>query len=314
MLNEYQANFNSRNKYISGEGALEGRKPFVGVCRGALGELFQGPSVDESDEIVVVSSLIPKYSWAYFTPCDTGFSSLQDQKLSAPERANSFHALELFCRDHEITWPSGYWSFNSDLEVARGMASSTADIVAILRCAANCIQHPLAVDEVIRILAKIERSDAVFLNQLSLFCSSNHKIIHQFDKVPSLYALYMHEAATVDTKGTKSLLVDFYKSNYFHYRDLFQNAELALSSADVKAMCDVSTKSAELSNEVIPKPHFQSIFCAQSNFSADGVIVAHTGSVVGLLYCQPPCVDVFERVAKFYRELGGYCQFAEIRA
>jgi len=290
------------------------QKACVGVCRGALGELFQGLSTDGSDEIVVVSSLIPKYSWAYFTPCEEGFASLRDQSLAAPERLKSFRALNLFCQSHQIRWPSGYWFFNSDLKVARGMASSTADIVATLRCAANYLQYSIGVDEIIHILSKIERSDSVFLDRLSLFSSSCHQIIHQFDKVPPLYALYMHEREPVDTDGTKSMLIDFYQSNHRYYRNLYDRVEQALEKADLKALCRISSISAELSNEILPKRNFYSIYKAQSRFSADGVIVAHTGSVVGLLYCQNPGVHIFEQVAQFYKELGGYCQFTEIRA
>jgi len=303
-----------RRDSFDNENGVQRQNTCVGVCQGALGELFQGISADGSDEIVVVSSLIPKYSWAYFTPSEEGFSSLQDQRLATPERPKSFRALELFCQSHQVRRPSGYWFFNSDLKVARGMASSTADIVATLRCAANYLNHALGTEEIMQILSKIERSDSVFLDRLALFSSSHHQIIHQFAKIPPLYALYMHERDPVDTDGTKSLLIDFYQNNRRFYRSLYREVEQALGKADLKALCRISSKSAELSNEILPKHNFHKIYEAQSRFSADGVIVAHTGSVVGLLYCQSPDVHIFEQVAKFYKELGGWCQYTEIRA
>ena len=287
-------------------------QPFVGVCRGALGELFQGISIDDKSEIVVVSSLIPKYSWSYFTPCEQGFSSLKDQRLGTPKRNKSFQALEIYCQQLNLTWPSGHWHFHSDLQVARGMASSTADIVAMLRCAASYFKRDLSINEILAILSKIERSDSVFLDSLALFSSSKHQIIHQFNKLPTLYALYMHEADEVETDGTKTLLLDFYQQNYRHYKSLYQQVELALQQDDLSTLCRLSTKSAELSQEVLPKKHFFNIFQAQKRFKADGVITAHTGSVVGLLYCHQPSITILEEVAQFYKELGGYCQYTEI--
>mgnify|MGYP000722088474 CR=1 FL=1 len=284
----------------------------VGVCRGALGELFQGISTDGQDEIIVVSSLIPKYSWTYFTPSKHGFSSIKDQSLAAPERSKSFKALALYCNNLDLNWPSGRWHFHSDLQVARGMASSTADIVATLRCAASYFKRTLSISEILTVLSQIERSDSVFLDRLALFSSSKHQIINKFQKMPPLYALYMHEADTVETDGTKPLLLDYYRKNYSTYANLYQQAEQALRQSDLKAICHVASKSAELSQEILPKQHFSHIYLAQKKFQADGVITAHTGSVVGLLYCRQPDITTLENVARFYKELGGYCQYTEM--
>ncbi|WP_448567130.1 GHMP family kinase ATP-binding protein [Thalassotalea ganghwensis] len=286
----------------------------VGVCRGALGELYQGISTDGSNEIVIISSLIPKYSWTYFTPDTNGFSSLKDQKLASPEREKSFTALKIYCQQQSVEWPSGRWSFYSDLQVARGMASSTADIVATLRCAASYFGKKLTTNEILSILSKLERSDSVFLDRLALFSSSKHEIIHQFKKMPPLYALYMHEADEVETDGTKTMLLDFYQQHYRDYLQLNHFAQHAFQECDLQAICKVATLSAQLSQQILPKLHFEQIMQAQKKFDADGVITAHTGSVIGLLYAQKPNIKILENVAQFYKELGGFCQYTEIGA
>lgn len=287
-------------------------KPYVGVCRGALGELFQGMCNECQDEIVVVSSLIPKYSWAYFTPDEEANCRDQQQLLATPQRTKSFRALSLYCQHYHLPWPCGHWCFHSDLEVARGMASSTADIVAILRCAANYFQKPLSVDDIVLTLAQIERSDSVFLDHPAMFSSSKHQVICEFNKMSPLYALYMHETDTVETDGTQQLLVDFYQQNQRYYQDLYHQARLALADTNAKGICRVSTKSAELSQEILPKQHFHQLYQAMPRFNADGIITAHTGSVVGLLFCHKPDIACLEQVGQFFNELGGYCQYTEI--
>lgn len=287
-------------------------KPYVGVCRGSLGELFQGMCHELQDEIVVVSSLIPKYSWAYFVPDDEVHCSCQQQLLALPQRSKSFRALSFYCQHHQLPWPKGHWHFHSDLQVARGMASSTADIVSILRCAANYFNKPLPVNDIVLILAKIERSDSVFLDRPALFSSSKHQIINEFNKMPPLYALYMHESDTVDTEGTQQMLVDFYRQNQRSYQDLYLQAGQALADSNLQQICQVSTKSAQMSQEILPKPHFHHLYHAMPRFSADGIITAHTGSVMGLLFCRQPDIACLEQVGQFFNELGGYCQYTEI--
>lgn len=287
-------------------------KPYVGVCRGALGELFQGLSIDEKQDIVVVSSLIPKYSWAYFTPNEEGQGCCKSQLLTINDRYKSFQALEIYCERNELPWPDGNWHFYSDLKVARGMASSTADIVAILRCAASYFNRTLELNEIVAVLSKIERSDSVFLDRPALFSSSRHEVISQFNKMPPLYALYMHEQDTVETDGTKSKLVDYYQQNQGQYRQLYNEVAGALGSSDLQGICQASSKSAELSQEILPKPNFHQIYEARKRFNADGIITAHTGSVLGLLFCNQPDIKLLEQVGQFYKELDGYCQYTEI--
>jgi uncharacterized protein involved in propanediol utilization len=293
---------------------MRNRHTHVGVCKGALGELFQGPSTHTENEIVVVSSLIAKYSWAYFIPDVDNHNSYPNRAslLARSDRRKSFKALDLYCQLNQLPWPQGQWRFKSDLKVARGMASSTADIVSILRCAASYFGNPLGNDEIIRILAEIERSDSVFLDRLALFCSSRHQIINQFDKMPPLYALYMHETNTVETEGTRQTLVDYYRQNRTHYSQLYNRMANALGSQDLRQICQVSTKSAELSQEILPKQHFYSLLNEMSRFDADGIITAHTGSVVGLLFCRPPEISCLEQVGRFFNQLGGDCLYTEI--
>ncbi|WP_168204098.1 hypothetical protein [Aliikangiella coralliicola] len=298
----------SRDIFLSG-------KQYVGVCRGALGELFQGPALHVENEIAIISSLIPKYSWAYFSPSST--SEENTQKYYESLRQNHLHrksiiALDHYCNLHNVALPDGHWEFSSQLQVARGMASSTADIVAILRCAAKYFNRTLTIHEILIILSKIERSDSVFLNELALFCSSRHEIIQQFNHIPPLYALYIHEDETVCTDNTKSILNNFYEKNRHSYKDLYRDVVRSFNSKDIKTICQLSSQSAELSQGIFPKQYFSSLVNEMKSFNADGIIVAHTGSVIGYLFCERPGIQLLEEVSMFFKSLQGNCQFTEI--
>ncbi|WP_444996444.1 GHMP family kinase ATP-binding protein [Aliikangiella sp. IMCC44359] len=287
----------------------------VGICRGALGELFQGPSEHASGEIVIISSLIPQYSRVYFTPVKKLHGSIKEYKkyfLNDPEHHKAFRALDIFCRYKNLNWPVGQWEFNSDLEVARGMASSTADIVAIIRCVANYYKKSLSLKQLLQILFEIERSDSVFLETPTLFCSSHHKIIQQFKKFPPIYALFMHENKTINTDDTKLILLEHYQKNRPHYSRLYQDVIEQFTHQNSKAICQLSTRSSELSQKVMPKLSFHEIHQKMKAFQADGIITAHTGSAIGYLYCQRPDIKIIESVSLFFKKFGGHCKLTEI--
>ncbi|CAM5668430.1 hypothetical protein SPURM210S_05054 [Streptomyces purpurascens] len=64
------------------------------------------------------------------------------------------------------------------LPVGVGMASSTADIVATLRCRGD-VPLPCDTDVVLGILAAMERSDSVFLDEFALHLSGRHRVVRR---------------------------------------------------------------------------------------------------------------------------------------
>ncbi|MET1255644.1 hypothetical protein [Aliikangiella maris] len=288
---------------------------YAGVCRGALGELFQGPSPYQTDEIVIISSLISQYSRVYFTPIKNQLFSkdeYHDLIYNDPNHKKAFKAAEIFCQLNNLPLPIGQWEFSSDLPVSRGMASSTADIVATIRCLQNYYNKAFNLDNLLKVLFAIERSDSVFLNNLTLFCSSHHKIIQQFGKLPPLYALFMHEENTIETDDTKEILINFYQRNFSHYTKLYSAIIQQFTNRNLKQVCQLSTRSSELSQEILPKKHFYTIHQKMADFYADGIITAHTGSAIGYLFVEKPQIESIESITVFFKKLGGKCQLAEI--
>lgn len=286
----------------------------LGICRGSLGELFQGPSFHCDDEIVIISALIRQHSAVRLTAAEQNVpvelaGRLQIDQVSHPK---AFKALDLFCALKGVEVPGGVWSIESGLAVGRGMASSTADIVAIVRCAASYHGLEVSVAELIQILSEIERSDSVFLDQLALFCSSRHQVIQVFDRLPTLYAAYFHEPDVVDTEGSKASLLAHYQDYRSSYHSLYQYTLQAFGNRDRQGICQASTRSSQLGQYVIQKPHFVELHNRMHQFKADGVITAHTGSVLGYLFCRHPDRRLLEFLCTFFANLGGQCRLAEI--
>ena len=286
----------------------------IGVCRGSLGELFQGPSVHCANEIVIISALIQHSSTVWLIPpaTHTPIELAGRTRCDSSSHPKAFKALDLYCTASGLAWPEGDWLYATKLEVGRGMASSTADIVAMLRCAASYHQQPIADADLMRILSAIERSDSVFLDQLALFCSSKHQIIQLFSPLPRLYAAYFHEPDPVETDSAKAILLAHYQHYLSHYQPLYQRMLHAFSTGNTQGICQVSTHSSQLGQHVLPKPHFVPLQRRMQQFKANGIITAHTGSVLGYLFCDRPDSALLASLSIFFADLGGQCRLVEI--
>ncbi|MFI6642746.1 hypothetical protein [Streptomyces sp. NPDC050504] len=277
-----------------------------GVCHGTLGELYQGP-LDARDrpEIAIVSFPVDRHSWVYFTPdagAPTGTENLG---------AKAAKAARLFLDHYGLEPPPGRWNTYSDLDVGVGMASSTADIVATLRCLFRVFSLPYDSRVVIGVLSAIERADSVFLQEYALYLSGRHRVVHRLGTGIAFHTAFVAEPGTVDTAGVTPQLLRQYRRCAAEYERCLTDLLKGFAGGDPAAVARASTVSATLSQEVLPKQTFDAVLARREEFGADGVFVAHTGSLVGLLFARRPAPAVKGEVSAFFHSLGHQCSFAQ---
>jgi uncharacterized protein involved in propanediol utilization len=85
----------------------------------------------------------------------------------------------------------------------------------------------------------------------------------------------------------------------------------AFATRDIRGIAKYASMSAELSQGIVPKASFDDIVGNQRYFRADGVFVAHTGSVVGYLFGCKPSRGAMDELSAFFRGLGRQCYFAK---
>jgi uncharacterized protein involved in propanediol utilization len=278
---------------------------FSGVCHGTLGELFQGPFQSGGKrEIAIVSLPVDKFSWAYFLPDGKTAGNLPDA------RRKIRLAIELFCAQVDVEPPTGRWDFHSEIPVGQGMASSTADVVATIRCLFNI--HGLAFSESItrRLLGEIERADSVFLDEFALYLSAKQVVVRRLGDAASFHVCYAMEAGTVKTEELTDQLLKFYASRSIDYAEVLDGLLTGFAELDLKAIALASTRSAQLSQSVVPKAHFDTLQHNQQYFGADGIVVAHTGTVLGYLFADRPSRNQMDELSGFFRSMDLQCSFA----
>lgn len=276
-----------------------------GVCHGTLGELFQGPLRHGPElDIALVSFPVGRHSWVHFTRGVGSPGPLPLGKKSAT-------AVRLFLDRFGLELPPGRWSAHSELHVGVGMASSTADIVATLRCLFQVFSLPYDPGVVTGILSSIERADSVFLDEFALYSSARHRVVRRLGTTIGFHTAYVTERGTVDTATVTPLLLRHYRRRAEEYERCLTDLLKGFSAADPGAVARAATASAVLSQEVLPKRTFEAVFAHREEFGADGIFVAHTGSLVGYLFAHRPAPGIRDKLSAFFHLLGHQCSFAQ---
>lgn len=287
---------------------MPARQVFTGISHGTLGELFQGPH-EESGElnIAIISLPLKSYSWVHFS-VDPG--AMQDDGIGS--RSKTRKAIDLYLQHHSLTLPPGSWNFSSQLLQGKGMSSSTADIVAAIRCLDSHFALEPRIGLMTDILRQIERSDSVFLDHYALYLSGKQKVVEDYQYSPSLYACFIDEGEVVDTEKTHDKLIAHYDRNFEAYARVLTLVRRGFKSADASMICEGSTRSAILSQGILPKKNFDAVLEHQQALKADGIVVAHTGSVLGYLFINKPSAVDIGRVSAFFFGLGKQCSFVKV--
>ncbi len=275
---------------------------YSGVCHGTLGELFQGPYDHAgSTQIAIISLPIRRYSWAHFEAGPAG-----DLAAETGDRPRCRRAIDLFLEHYGRSMPSGRWSFASDLPRGKGMASSTADIVATIRCL-DAIHGTDSRDLVPVILRDIERSDSVFLEGHALYLSGAQQVVRALPDNDGFHVCYLDDGGTVDTEAVTPRLLDHYHAQHDAYARVLMAMLDGFDRHDLSAIAAAATHSAALAQQVTPKRAHAALAGERERFGADGIVVAHTGSLIGYLFACRPDPRRLGDLAAFYRSLGHQC-------
>lgn len=279
----------------------------TGICHGTLGELLQGPVVRDGDvHIGLVSLPLRRFSRVRFTR-----SRGERDGDGLAGKARCRRAVEIYLDRAGLDLPEGRWSCDSELPTGKGMASSTADIVATIRCLDSIFGRATPVESLLDILRAIERSDSVFLDRYALYLSGRQEVLHRFDCEPGFCACYIDEGGAVDTEAIGPALLVHYRAHLSAYLRNLDHALGAFAASDAPAIARCATVSATLSQEVNPRRSLDALLGEQRRFKADGIVVAHTGTLAGYLFTRRLEPVEMGELSSFFDGLGHRCTFVQ---
>ncbi len=185
----------------------------------------------------------------------------------------------------------------SNIPRSKGMASSSADIGAVIGASCAYLGINITADKASKIAAEIEPTDSIFHKHSVAMNPLSGELITDIGTVSGIKTLILEPPTKIKTIEVrkKDNYSNFKRVNQETYKLLLSEFEQAVGSNNLKALGRVVSKSAVLNNDLLPKPYLLEVMEIATKLGAYGVNIAHSGSVMGIL------LDVNDS-AKLYKE------------
>lgn len=246
------------------------------TAAGTCGELVQGFTsqgvpfhvtcpIAKSATVTVTARPAPEFT---ITQIDPGLGKLA-QALRRTSTVLVLEPLEIRVE---------HWS---DLDVGKGMGSSTADIVAAARALAAIAGQDLSPAQLAGIAASIESSDGSMYPGLIAFNQKTGQVVETFDWWPQFVILMITPAQVFNTESA-----DFNGKHTFgtQFDEILASLRTAAAQRDTVAFAAAATLSASINQRFVPNPYHALLEDRIGDFGALGINVGHTGTVLGLLF------------------------------
>ncbi|MCY3923606.1 MAG: GHMP kinase, partial [Chloroflexi bacterium] len=173
----------------------------------------------------------------------------------------------------------------SALPRSKGMASSTADVTSAIVATATALGATLSPRRQSELALAIEPSDGVMLPGIALFDHLDGRIARTLGPPPPMRVLVLEFAGEVDTEafnaGTRATGVD---QDDGRFREALDLIAAGLANGDPRQIGEGATLSSELNQSILLKPQLSDVLELGQAAGALGVNVAHSGTVIGLLF------------------------------
>ncbi len=168
-----------------------------------------------------------------------------------------------------------------------GMASSTADIAAALTVALKANGRGADQVMVAKAALGVEPTDGTIFSGIAAFDHRSGRYLRLLSRAPRLFITYVDTGGSVDTIRFNRRKLKYTTSQKRRAEKAFCLVEAGLRQGDPAILGAGATLSAELNEEVLPKPGFARLLEVAREQAAYGVVVAHSGTVMGLLHERP---------------------------
>jgi uncharacterized protein involved in propanediol utilization len=313
------------------------RRTGVGLSKGHFGEFLQG-YFEDIDE-VVDGKVKPKQDRASITvplkvnlgltadpsdqasteavlpPAKTGslavFSPTPDSEVSVDpsDRTLAKKAVNRILRTLKQQHMGGTLKIITNGGLSRGLGTSTADIVASIRAVTDSLRESVDKEKIGEIAATTEgASDGIMYDEATLFVTTRGKVLERFiESCPRIEIVGFDLESGEGGIDTLDLSPRHYsESQREKLLELRKKARTAFFESDVDLLGDVATQSARINQRFLEKPILDEIVDLTEKFDGDGVVIAHSGTLMGILF-QPanyPSSDQLKTLKSQLESLG----------
>lgn len=242
---------------------------------GSCGELVQG--LIQGQDFLITCPI----SW--YSEVEVYLHQKQTKTSAYPKiKAAICKTLEYFGENCEFSF-----SVNSQLPVGKGMASSSADISAACVATARALKKDISIKTIEQIALSIEPTDGVFYEGIVAFGHVQGIINEHLGRAPAIKIMVIDTAGgIVDTLGfnQRQDLRQLNEQKNSQVLQAYALVKKGLEENDITLIGAGATLSAIANQIVLPKPNLLEIIEIAKSNGALGINVAHSGTVVGLLF------------------------------
>ncbi len=293
-------NSDVRDHHFWKEASEGDTKTGIGRCSGTFGELLQGVLPDQEREFLVTLP-ISRYSTARFTAS----SGSREVRVYPPHKDKSRRLADKLMHILDLD-SGGFLSIRSELPPGKGCASSSADMVAVALAIQSAFGVSISQASLAQVMSSIEPSDGVMYRGIVSFYHREGVLRKFLGCLPSLIIVGLDEGGQVDTVEFNERSKPFGQAHRAEYEDLLLGAERAVARSDLRTLGEISTRSAIMNQEILPKNHLDLLLNMRRRYKALGVVVAHSGTQLGLLL-DPDSSNSSQSLSTIIAELAQEC-------
>lgn len=249
----------------------------VGRAPGTFGELLQG-ALPANDRDFLVTFPIQNWSTAVFRP-EPGRCEVE---VRPAHKHKSRRLAETTLRALDIAG-GGVLDLYSSLPEGKGLASSSADLVATARAVADAYGRNLDAPGIESLLRTIEPTDGVMYEGIVAFYHREVRLREFLGHLPPMTVIAHDEGGTIDTIGFNRMRKPFGQTEKEEYAQLLDTLAVAVREVDLATVGRVATRSAEMNNARNPRLDFDRLLRACREIDGFGLVVAHSGTALGIL-------------------------------
>lgn len=247
----------------------------IGRAFGTFGELLQG--VLPTGRNFLVTLPINLHATAHFS--NKNGSALS---INPPHKQKSF-TLARRILEHFKLPIEGELYIKSDIPEGKGMASSSADLVATARSIANFYNFTMPRPVLEALMSEIEPSDGVMYDGCVSFYQREVILRSHLGNLPPMTIVGMDEGGEIDTIQFNQKPKMFTITEKNQYNLLLKSMEIAIRKQDINTIGNIATQSALMNQRLKVNPHLKQFIEMSKRISALGVVIAHSGTFIGVL-------------------------------
>lgn len=250
----------------------------TGTARGTFGELLQGVLPDRLRHFLVTLPIMRASTAEFaYAPDATAITVFPPDKLKSARLAELTLA-------HLGVGGGGTLTVRSDLPAGKGLASSSADLVATARAIGDALGMRLGTLEIERLLREIEPSDGVMYSGTVAFYHREVRLRQRMGQLPPLTIVGLDEGGVVDTIDFNNRVTPrFSRSDQYEYARLLDTLAAGIRAEDCTTIGRVATVSALRNQTLCPKRTLPAVLEICQDVGGIGVVAAHSGTMLGVL-------------------------------